>query len=62
VSRSPGSNEAVLDTARTTLRSRRLRRFVGNRYAVLVLTPAGMNVDSVEVRESRDSGQMKREV
>ena len=62
VSRSHGSNEAVLDTARTTLRSRRLRRLVGNRYAVLVLTPAGMNVDSVEIQESRDAGQINTEV
>ena len=62
VSRSPGINEAVLDTARTTLRSRRLRRLVGNRYAVLVLTPAGMNVDSVEIQESRDAGQINTEV
>ena len=62
VSRSPGSNEAVLDTARTTLRSRKLRRLVGDQYAVLVLTPAGMNVDGVEIQESRDAGQINTEV
>ena len=45
--------EAVLKTARATLRSRLLSRFVGDRYAVLVLTPVGRNVDAVEIHESR---------
>ena len=57
VSRPDGGKEAVLKTARTSIRSRLLDRFVGNQYAVLVLTPAGMNVDSVEIQESRDTGQ-----
>ena len=52
-----GGKEAVLKTARTTLRSRLLRRFVGNQYAVLVLTPVGRHVDAVEIHESRDTGQ-----
>ncbi len=52
-----GDEETLLKTARSTLRSRLLRRFVGDRYAVLVLTPVGMNVDAVEVHESRDTGQ-----
>ncbi len=57
VRRPDGGEEAVLKTARTSLRSRVLRRFVGDRYAVLVLTPDGMHVDSVEIHESRDTGQ-----
>ena len=57
VSRPDGGKEAVLKTARTTLRSRLLRRFVGDRYSVLVLTPVGMDVDAVEIHESRDTGQ-----
>ena len=57
VSRPDGGEETVLKTARATLRSRLLRRFVGDRYAVLVLTPVGMNVDVVEIHESRDAGQ-----
>lgn len=52
-----GGKEAVLKTARTTLRSRLLRRFVGDQYAVLVLTPVGRHVDAVEIHESRDTGQ-----
>ena len=47
-----GVEEAVLKTARTTIRSRLLRRFVGDQYAVLVLTPVGMHVDSVEIHEA----------
>ena len=54
VARPDGGKEAVLKTARASLRSRLLRRFVGDQYAVLVLTPAGMHVDSVEIHESRD--------
>ena len=53
VSRPDGAEETVLKTARTTLRSRLLRRFVGDRYAVLVLTPVGRHVEAVEVRESK---------
>ena len=53
VSRPDGGKEAVLKTARTSIRSRLLDRFVGNKYAVLVLTPDGMNVDSVEIHESQ---------
>ena len=48
-----GVEEAVLKTARTTIRSRLLRRFVGDQYAVLVLTPVGKHVDLVEIHESR---------
>ncbi len=53
VSRPGGGKEAVLKTARASLRSRLLRRFVGDQYAVLVLTPVGMNVDAVEIKEER---------
>ena len=56
VSRPDGGKETVVKTARTTLRSRLLRRFVGDQYAVLVLTPVGMDVDAVEIHESRDTG------
>ena len=48
-----GGKEAVLETARSTLRSRLLRRLVGDRYAVLVITPVGRHVEAVEVRESK---------
>ncbi len=57
VSRPDGGKEAVLKTARTSIRSRLLRRFVGDQYAVLVLTPVGMNVNAVEIYESSDTGQ-----
>ena len=57
VSRPGGGEETLLKTARTSLRSRLLRRFVGDQYAVLVLTPVGMNVDTVEYHESQDAGQ-----
>ena len=53
VSRPDGGKEAVVKTARTSLRSRLLRRFVGDRYSVLVLTPVGRHVDLVEIHESR---------
>ena len=56
VRRPDGGKEAVLETARGTLRSRALRRLVGDRYAVLVLTPAGMTVESVEIHEARETG------
>lgn len=52
VSGPDGGKETVLKTARASFRSRVLSRFVGDRYAVLVLTPVGRNVDSVEIRES----------
>jgi len=54
VSRPDGGEEAVLKTARATLRSRQLRRFVGDQYAVLVLTPVGKHVDSVTILESKE--------
>ena len=57
VSRPDGGEETLLKTARASLRSRLLRRFVGDQYAVLVLTPVGMNVDTVEIHESQDTGQ-----
>ena len=56
VSGPDGGKEAVLESARGKLRSRLLRRFVGDQYAVLVLTPVGRNVESVEICESRDPG------
>ncbi len=54
VSRPDGGKEALLKAARATLRSRLLRRFVGDQYAVLVLTPVGQNVEAVEIRECSD--------
>ena len=57
VSRPDGGKEAILETARAKLRSRKLRRLVGDQYAVLVLTPVGMNVDTVEIHESQGMGQ-----
>ena len=57
VRRPDGGKEAVLETARGTLRSRALRRLVGDRYAVLVLTPVGRDVDAVEIHESLNAGQ-----
>ena len=51
VRRPGGGKEAVVETARGTFRSRVLRRLVGDQYAVLVLTPVGMEVDSVEIHE-----------
>ena len=54
VSRPDGGKETVLKTARTSIRSRLLSRFVGDRYSVLVLTPVGVDVDAVEIHESRD--------
>jgi len=52
VQRPDGGKETLLKAARATLRSRLLRRFVGDQYAVLVLTPVGQHVDAVEIRES----------
>ncbi len=57
VSGPDGGREAVVEAARGKLRSRLLRRLVGDQYAVLVLTPVGRNVESVEIHESRDTGQ-----
>ena len=57
VSRPVGGEQTLVKAARSKLRSRLLRRFVGDQYAVLVLTPVGMNVDTVEIHESRDPGQ-----
>ena len=54
VSGPDGGKETVLKTARTSIRSRLLSRFVGDRYSVLVLTPVGVDVDAVEIHESRD--------
>ena len=54
VRRPDGGEEAVLKTARGKLRCRALRRLVGDQYAVLVLTPAGMRVDSIEICESKE--------
>ncbi len=51
-----GGKEAVLETARGKLRSRLLSRLVGDQYAVLLITPVGRHVDSVEIHESRDAG------
>ncbi len=52
VCRPGGGKEAVVETVRGRLRSRLLRRLVGERYAVLLITPAGMTVDSVEIHEA----------
>ena len=52
VSRPGGAGETVMKTARMSIRSRLLRRFVGDQYAVLVLTPVGRHVDAVEIREN----------
>ena len=55
VSQPGGGEKAVLETVRGSLRSRVLRRLVGDQYSVLVLTPVGMRVDSVEIHETRVS-------
>ena len=52
--RGPDGEERVLETGRGSLRSRILRRIAGDRYSVLVLTPAGSGVESVEVHELSD--------
>lgn len=51
VSGPTGGKVPVLDSVETSFRSRLLRRLVGDSYAVLVLTPVGHSVSSVEVRE-----------
>ena len=61
VSGPDGGKEAVLETVRGSLRSRVLRKLVGDRYAVLVLTPVGKNVDTVEIRESRENEKEMKE-
>lgn len=53
--RGPDGEERVLETGRGSLRSRILRRIAGDRYSVLVLTPAGTKVDSIEVHEMNDT-------
>ena len=53
VCRPGGDKEAVLETAQGTLRSRLLRRLAGDQYAVLLLTPVGMRVESVEIHENK---------
>lgn len=53
--RGPDGEERVLETGRGSLRSRILRRIAGDRYSVLVLTPAGSKVDSIEVHEMNDT-------
>ncbi|MCR5566832.1 MAG: hypothetical protein K6F61_08255 [Clostridiales bacterium] len=55
VSGPDGGKETVLKTARATLHSRLLSRFVGDQYAVLVLTPVGRNDDAVEIHENHES-------
>ena len=60
VSGPDGGKEAVLETARGTLRSRLLSRLVGDQYAVLLITPVGMNVDSVEIHEAIVSDDQAR--
>ena len=52
--RGPGEDgKAVLKTAEGNFRSRFLRRLLGDRYGVLVVTPVGTTVDSVEIHETR---------
>ena len=53
--RGPDGEERVLETSRGALRSRILRQIAGDRYSVLVLTPAGSKVDSIEVHEMNDT-------
>ena len=60
VCRSGGGEEAVLETARGSLWSRVFRRLVGDRYSVLVLTPVGMQVDSIEVHEMNDTKTLEK--
>ena len=55
-----GGPEAVLETVRGTIRSRLLRRLAGNRYSVLVLMPAGMRVESVEIHETMNEDQERK--
>lgn len=57
VRRPDGGEKAVLETVGRTLRSRLLKRLVGDRYSVLVLTPAGTRIDSMKIHETRDSGE-----
>ncbi len=49
----PGEErEAVLKTAQGSLRSRILRRLLGDRYDVVILTPLGTSVDMIEIHET----------
>lgn len=54
VSRPDGGDETVFKAVNGKYRSRLLRRFVGDKYAVLVITPVGRYVDAVEIHESRE--------
>ena len=49
-----GEEEPILKTARARIRSRLLDRLCGAPYSVLVLTPSGVRVDAVEIREERE--------
>ena len=55
VSGQDGGEEAVLETVQGSLRSRMLRRLVGDQYAVMLLTPVGRRVDSVEIHECKEA-------
>ena len=54
VTRPDTGREVLLKTAQSTLRSRALRRFIGDQYAVFVLTPVGMHVDAVTIHEKAE--------
>ena len=54
VSRPDGGDETVFKAVNGKYRSRFLRRLVGDKYAVLVITPVGRHVDAVEIHESRE--------
>lgn len=54
VGRPGGGEEAVVETAVGKLRSRLFKRLVGDEYMVLVLTPVGRTVDSVEIHETKE--------
>ncbi len=53
VSRPGGGEETVLKTARRLYAPDCLVGLWGDQYAVLVLTPVGRNVDTVEIHESK---------
>ena len=54
VTRPDTGREVLLKTAQSTLRSRALRRFIGDQYAVFVLTPVGRHVDAVTIHEKAE--------
>ena len=54
VSRPDDGDETVFKAVNGKYRSRLLRRLVGDKYAVLVITPVGRHVDAVEIHESRE--------